>query len=326
MRQPLLVLIGALLLGACSQAAAVEHALILPTSVPPTAIQPTPVPPILAAPVPRAPTAHPTASAQPVATAPPYVPGPAGPTGWLAVTVGYTSETNIDLFPVDGGATALVTRSKANDYAPAWSPDASQIAFLSDRAGGPGVYVTNTTGSTLKRLALGSQDAPLTSVAWSPDGTQLVYDRNCTLETVRVDGSGARRLLAPAAGQDACFTSPSYAPDGRQIAFAATIDANRSAIFTLDVANGTSTQLTESIGDPGSEQSPAFSPDGSQIAFVSKRTGMAFIYLAAADGSNLRRLTQTRCRRVRPNLVTRRRVDRVQLACATTTAHLCRGR
>lgn len=293
MRRSTIALLAAMLLGACSAPAAVEHTPALPTSVPTTGIQPTAVPPTLAATAALAPTTIPTASAPLAPTSTPYAPGQAGgPTGWLAVTTSYTSETNINLFPVDAGAVAPVTRSKANDYAPAWSPDATKIAFLSDRDGGPGVYITNTTGSTLKRLALGTRDAPITSVSWSPDGTQLVYDRNCTLETVRVDGEGARTLLAPAEGQDACFTSPGYAPDGRQIVFAATIDVNRSAIFTLETASGTVAQLTEYIAEPGSEQSPAFSPDGTQIGFVSKRSGMAFIYLAAADGSNPRRLTR----------------------------------
>jgi TolB protein len=44
----------------------------------------------------------------------------------------------------------------------------------------------------------------------------------------------------------------------------------------------------------GTEESPTWSPDGRQVAFVSDRDGQKDIYVANADGSRVRRLTNTR--------------------------------
>ena len=43
--------------------------------------------------------------------------------------------------------------------------------------------------------------------------------------------------------------------------------------------------------DPAPDYEPAWSPQGTHLVFVSERDGNPEIYLMAADGSNLRRLT-----------------------------------
>lgn len=217
-----------------------------------------------------------------------------GPRGIIAVTnrvVGASSTTDIYLVPVEGGAPRRVTRHPANDEAPAWSPDGTRIAFRSTRDGGPALYITNTEGSLLKRLVSSTPDAPIGGVAWSPDGQTLVYDHNCALKTIDVDGGEPRVLLEPPVGRDVCFREPHYAPDGKTVVFAASIDSARSAIFAISVRGGTPTQLTDSVDGPASERAPVFSPDGAQLAFVSEREGNSHIYIVDARGKNLRRLT-----------------------------------
>jgi Tol biopolymer transport system component len=62
-------------------------------------------------------------------------------------------------------------------------------------------------------------------------------------------------------------------------------------IFVLDVETGERANLTN---HPARDVWPAWSPDGSTIAFVSERDNpKGDIYLMDADGSNLRRLTES---------------------------------
>jgi Tol biopolymer transport system component len=55
----------------------------------------------------------------------------------------------------------------------------------------------------------------------------------------------------------------------------------------------TPAQATQVTRDPGAEVSTAFSPDGSRIAFVSTRDGNPELYVANADGSDARRISET---------------------------------
>ncbi len=66
----------------------------------------------------------------------------------------------------DGSGQRNLTRNKANDDYPAWSPDGRRIAFSSDRDGNYEVYVMNADGSGQRRLTRNKADDY--SAAWSP--------------------------------------------------------------------------------------------------------------------------------------------------------------
>ena len=100
------------------------------------------------------------------------------------------------------GAGALrLTDDPAMDWAPAWSPDGTQIAFVSDRGGSHQVYVMRADGAELRPVTGLSQGAE--SPAWSPDGFWLAVvtysgegsgiDRR-EIYLVRADGRGTVRL------------------------------------------------------------------------------------------------------------------------------------
>ena len=60
--------------------------------------------------------------------------------------------TKLSRLNPDGANLRRLTRNKAEDWFPAWSPDGKRIAFSSNREGNHEIYVMNADGSDQKRL------------------------------------------------------------------------------------------------------------------------------------------------------------------------------
>ncbi len=161
----------------------------------------------------------------------------------------------------------------------------SRIAFISDRAGGPELWVMDWDGENPRQLTKHGTIA--LAPAWAPGGRKLVF-------TSFLRGNPAIFLLTPHEGylrmlwdQGGVNSSASFSPDGRKIAFASSRDGNTD-IFTIPAEGGTPRRLTTARGI---DTQPAWAPNGRQIAFTSTRSGTPQIYLMDADGSNVRRLS-----------------------------------
>jgi TolB protein len=75
-----------------------------------------------------------------------------------------------------GGFGPARLTTDANDTAPAWSPDGSQVAFISTRTGDWELYLVEVASGRETRLT----NSPAADVAptWSPDGKQLAFLSN----------------------------------------------------------------------------------------------------------------------------------------------------
>jgi Tol biopolymer transport system component len=105
----------------------------------------------------------------------------------------------------------------ASGRAPKWSPDGSRLAFFRDSDGGPLISVINADGSGESLLGPGFEPN------WSPDGTRIAFWDYSGIWVMNADGSGKTLLLGPVClvpGYDGCsVSSPSWSPDGQSIAF-----------------------------------------------------------------------------------------------------------
>ena len=98
----------------------------------------------------------------------------------------------------DGTGVHRWITSAANDTAPAWSPDHTRVAFVSDRNGASHVFVAGSEGRQPKDLTPGT--AVCGAPAWSPDGTQLAFVRWETTgaqANIRIMTSTAKKLGLP---------------------------------------------------------------------------------------------------------------------------------
>jgi Tol biopolymer transport system component len=126
--------------------------------------------------------------------------------------------------------------------------------------------------------------------AVSPDGARIAFVRGDAILVAGVDGRHARRVTPVDLARQRPASAPAWSPDGTRIAFVAGRD-----LYTVRVADRAVRRLTRSPKPWLGNVTPAYSPDGRTIAFG--RSTDAFnsdIFLMAADGTGLRRLTRTR--------------------------------
>ena len=169
----------------------------------------------------------------------------------------------------DGQGAQTVLASAEPIISPAWSPDGSQIAYVSFEQRKPIVYVQSVTTGQRRAIASfwGSNSAP----AWSPDGRRLAVvltkDGGSQIYLVNVDGSGLTRLTT----SSAIDTEPTFSPDGQLLLF--TSDRGGSPqIYGMPAAGGEARRLTF---EGTYNVSPHFSPDGKSFTFI-QRNGARF--------------------------------------------------
>ena len=139
--------------------------------------------------------------------------------GKLAVTLSMGGE-NTDVYLIDPDSGEIQQRLTSHwsiDTSPSWSPDCSQIAFVSGRSGGPQIYVMNADGSGQKRLTY--QGNYNTQPNWSPTGDKIAFaarDERNAYDIFTVDLNGNIERLTQDQGNN---EHPSYGPDGRYLVF-----------------------------------------------------------------------------------------------------------
>ena len=178
---------------------------------------------------------------------------------------------------------ARLTHDGAFDGEPAWSPDGSQIAFVSNRNGNWDIYTMDADGDNRNRLT--TDPAYDGEPAWSPDGLKIVFvstrntgggpaqaqARGATPYIMNVDGSAQYRFTKSTLP----VWDPEYSPSGDRIVFSSRHDGNWE-IYVMNADGSEQVNLSQS---PADDQSPRWAPDDRRIAFVSDRDGNAEIYV-----------------------------------------------
>ena len=179
-----------------------------------------------------------------------------------------------------------LTTSSFHAYYPKWSPNGSQIAYLSEDWIGlpplpPAIWRVKPDGSDLDALV--TEGKSNTHPEFSRDGKWIAFnsrrDFNTDIYALNLETQELKRLTTHL-GYD---MHPDWSPDGERIAFVSTRDGNPD-IFTMTVNREQLTNLTK---NGMAEHHPTWSPDGEKIAF-SRVMGdnSTRIYVMDSDGKN----------------------------------------
>ena len=196
----------------------------------------------------------------------------------------------------DGSAQHRLTPRESEDVSsparlffqidPAWSPDATEIAFASRRSGTFDVYVMAADGTGTRRLTSGrSNDSHPT---WSVDGARIAFERDSDIWVMNADGSNAKRISDVTAEEG----EPAWSPDGAWIAYVRRTPGTASRELWVMRPDGTERRaLTR---QNAAVTTPAWSPDSTRIVFASNREDDVYALLTiGVDGKGLRSVVPT---------------------------------
>ena len=195
-----------------------------------------------------------------------------------------------------------------NAHSPAWSPDNTQIAFVSEHEDPeyqPGddlytterLYLMDINGGNPKKVMTRAQSHTGTytiqrefAPTWSPDGLQLAFigftssasgSLRENLYVVNRDGSGLREVTHFENGTSLITSKISWSPDGTKIAFGS------RDIYLVSI-DGLSQPINLTNTTDREERDPAFSPGGRRIAYVVNHIDnlQDGLYIMKADGQD----------------------------------------
>jgi len=211
-------------------------------------------------------------------------------------SVVFASEDDLWLVGAGGGRAYRLTAGVGEASHPRFSPDGSQIAFVSEEEGPPDVYLMASSGGPARRLTF--QGSPCRVSGWRPDGSRIVYataagrpfETDFWLNEVSPNGGlpseihvGPAIAIAQGPGGAVALARGSLRDPSHWKRYR----GGRAGTLWIDPdGSGTFSPL---IRLDGNLSSPCWV--GGRVYFLSDHEGFGNVYSCTPDGDDLRRHT-----------------------------------
>ena len=215
----------------------------------------------------------------------------------FAKTSGVEKYPDIYLMNPDGSEQVNLTKHRASDIFPVWSPTGEHILFASNREhkawGTWDLYLMEPDGSNVRKVF--DKWKRRRHPTWSPDGKRIAYSYgeigNDSLYIGTIDGKEEERV--------AIGHSPVWSPDGTEIIFRSGALGKPRRFSLLKVRTNRQT-FFPFPKEPKWVRGPAWSPLGDKLAFSwnnraeLRREDFVFetIYIVNRDGTGLQQIIE----------------------------------
>lgn len=223
-------------------------------------------------------------------------------------TIAFDMLGDIYTMPITGGRATNISSGMAWEMQPRFSPDGSQIAFTSDRAGGDNIWIMDIDGSNKKEVTKETFRL-LNNPTWSPDGRFIAARKHFTTSRslgtgeiwlYHVDGgSGIQLTKKPSEAHQKEIGEPIFSADGRYIYFSANTTSgpifeyaqdSNTALFDIKRYDMETGETTTAVRHAGGAVRPTPSPDGRSIAYVRRDRAKSKLYIMDLESGQTRKI------------------------------------
>lgn len=162
-----------------------------------------------------------------------------------------------------------------HERSPAWSPDGTRIAYLSDTGGEYQLHVADQMGREPARVIPLGGAGFYEDLSWSPDGTKISYtDNSFSLYVLDMESEAVTRIAQEPYYGPLKTIRGAWSPDSRWLAYTEATDADFRRVWLYEIATGNRHPITDGLSD-------AFFP-------VFDASGEVLYFLASTDAGPVR--------------------------------------